>query len=74
MLESLLNKVACLKAKKRLKKRLQHKCFPVKIAKLFRTTFYKAPPVATSIMRYTDLRYTDIKGTVHNFTQILFQQ
>ena len=34
MLQSLLSKVACLQAENRIKKRLQHKCFPVNIAPL----------------------------------------
>ena len=39
MLESLSNKVAGLKAGNFNKKRLQHRCFPVKIAKFLRTAF-----------------------------------
>ena len=41
VLESLFNKVPDLKAFKFIKKRLQHKCFPVNIAKFWRTTFLK---------------------------------
>ena len=37
MLESLLNKVADLKARNFIKKKLEHRCFPVKYAKFFRT-------------------------------------
>ena len=40
VLESLFNKVACLKAYNFIKKRLWHRCFPVNIAKLFRTAFF----------------------------------
>ena len=39
MLESLLKKVACLQARKSIKTRLQHICFPVKIKKFLRTVF-----------------------------------
>ena len=39
-LESLLNKVASLKPCNFIKKRLQHRCFPVNIAKFLRTTFF----------------------------------
>ena len=40
MLEYLLNKVAGLKAWSFIEKRLQHRCFPVKYAKFFRTSFF----------------------------------
>ena len=40
MLEPLFNKVAGLKAYNFIKKRLQHRCFPVNIAKLLRTAFF----------------------------------
>ena len=42
VLESLLNKVADLKTCNFIKRRLQHRCFPVKFAKFLRTS-----PVAT---------------------------
>ena len=41
MLESLFNKVAGLKACIFIKKRLQHRCFPVNIAKFLRTPILK---------------------------------
>ena len=41
MLESLFNKVACQKACNFIKKRLQHRCFPVNIAKFLRTPLKK---------------------------------
>ena len=41
MLKSLFNKVAGLKACNFVKKRLQHRCFPVNIAKCLRTAFFK---------------------------------
>ena len=39
VLESLFNKVACLKACNFIKKRLQYMCFPVNIAKFLRIPF-----------------------------------
>ena len=39
MLEYLLNKYPGLKARNFIKKRLQHRCFPVKFARLARTPF-----------------------------------
>ena len=39
MLESLFNKVAGLKSCNSVKKRPQHRCFPVKFAKFLRTSF-----------------------------------
>ena len=38
-LESLLNKVKGLKVSKFMKERLQHRCFPVIVAKFLRTCF-----------------------------------
>ena len=49
MLESLFNKVAGLEVCKSIKRRLQHRCFPVKNAKFLRTDFfYRAPLVVAS--------------------------
>ena len=39
VLESLIRKVAGLEARKSIKRRLQHRCFPVNIAKFLRTAF-----------------------------------
>ena len=39
VLESLLNKVAALNEYNFFKKRLKHRFFPVKLAKIFRTPF-----------------------------------
>ena len=41
MLESYFNKVAGLQAYNFIKKRLQHRCFPVNITKLLRTSILK---------------------------------
>ena len=41
MLKSIFNKVATLKACYIIKKRLQHRCFPVNIAKFLRTSILK---------------------------------
>ena len=41
MLESLFNRVAGLKASSFIKKRLQHSCFPLNIAKFLRTPTLK---------------------------------
>ena len=40
-MESLLNKVVSLLALNVIEKRFQHKCFPVKFAKVFRTPILK---------------------------------
>ena len=40
MLEFLSNKVSGLKTGNFIKKRLQHRCFPVNIAKFLRTAFF----------------------------------
>ena len=40
---SLFNKVAGLKPGSFIKKRLQHRCFPLNIAKFLRAVFYGAP-------------------------------
>ena len=51
VLESLFNKIAGLEACNFIKKTLQRRCFPVKLAKLLRTPFfYRTPQVATSVL------------------------
>ena len=51
VLESLFNKIAGLEACNFIKKTLQHRCFPVKLAKFLRTPFfYRTPQVATSVL------------------------
>ena len=51
VLESLFNKIAGLEACNFIKKILQHRCFPVKLAKFLRTPFfYRTPQVATSVL------------------------
>ena len=51
VLESLFNKIAGLAACNFIKKTLQHRCFPVKLAKFLRTPFfYRTPQVATSVL------------------------
>ena len=40
MLESPFNKAACLKVCNSIKKRLQHSCFPVNLAKFLKTHFF----------------------------------
>ena len=46
VLESLSNRVPGLKACNFIKKKLQHRCFPVSVAKFLRSYFYRTPPVA----------------------------
>ena len=48
MFEYLFNKVAGAKTCNFIKKRLQHRCFPVKIAKFLITLFYRTAAVAAS--------------------------
>ena len=43
MLESVFNKVRGLKTWKCIKKRFQHRCFPVKFAKFLKTLFTEHP-------------------------------
>ena len=39
-----------------IKKRLQHRCFPVKFSKYLRTPFfYRTPPVAASVFDYINV-------------------
>ena len=40
VLKSLFNKVAGIQAYNSIKKKLQHRCFPVNIAKFLRTAFF----------------------------------
>ena len=54
MLEFLFNKVVVQKVWHLIKKRLQHRCFLVKFAKLPRTPFFhKTPPVTASVILMT---------------------
>ena len=47
--EPFFNKVADLKVCNFIKKRLQHRCFPVNIVKFFKNSFFnKTPPMASS--------------------------
>ena len=49
MLESVFDKVAVLQVYNFIKKRFQHRCFPVNIAKFLRTVFFiRIPPAAAS--------------------------
>ena len=52
MSESLFNKVADPKAWNFIKKKLKHKCFPVKFAKVFKSTYFEEHPLtAVSVWR-----------------------
>ena len=46
VLESLFKKASGPQAYKFIKKRLQHRYFPVKLTRLSRALFYRTPPVA----------------------------
>ena len=50
MLESRFNKVAGLRAGNFIKKRLQHRCFPVNVAKNLKTAFCRTYLVAASLI------------------------
>ena len=66
MLESLFSKVAGLKASKFIKKRLQHRFFPVNIAKFWRTACfieYLRWPLLTRNKRLSIIMW-DQKGTL----------
>ena len=49
VLEPPFNKVGGLKACRFIKKRLEHRCFPVNIAKFQGQFFYRTPLVAASV-------------------------
>ena len=49
MLESLFNKVTGTQACNFIKERLQHRSFPMKLAKFLRIPFLRTPPVAASV-------------------------
>ena len=46
---SLFSKVAVLKTCNFIKKRLQHRCFPVNIVKVLGIPYFRTPPVAASV-------------------------
>ena len=47
-----------------LEKRLRHRCFPVRFAKISRTPFFKEPLVATSEYRQKRIDKTNLTFTV----------
>ena len=63
MLKSLFNKVAGLQTYTFIKKRLQHKCFPVKFEKLLSTSFFnRTTPVAASLLDpFIAIKYAHIR-------------
>ena len=75
VLESLFNKVAGLKAYNFIKKRLQHRCFPVKFAKFLETPFLESIPggcfcivklqLLFSGLVWTKLYFPEKKGNLH---------
>ena len=69
MLEPLFNKAAGLKACNFVKKRLQHSCFPVNIAKFLRINFfYRTSLVAASTTGISQELYELLKGYKKVFT------
>ena len=68
MLESLFNKVAGAQACNYIKKRLQHRPFPVNIAKFLRTAFfYRTPPqAAAAALELRRLRMRSLPITCFN--------
>ena len=70
MLESLFNKVANLKACSFIKKRLQHRCFPVNIAKFLRIAFFieHFRRLLLTNEKYANEKYTNEKNTNENYT------
>ena len=72
VLESLFNKVAGLKACNSIKKRFQHRCFPVKFPKFLRTHFF-AKQLQWLLLRFNLFSKecgTRIGATVSNKYQI----
>ena len=56
MLESLFNKAAGSQPCNFIKKRLQHRCFPVKFQNYQEHLFYRTSPVAASFVKSTTLQ------------------
>ena len=48
MLESFLKKVGGLEARKSIKRGLQHRCFPVNIAKFLKNSFFNRTPLVVA--------------------------
>ena len=72
VLEPLFNKVAGFQTYNFIKKRLQHRCFPMKFAKFLRKFFYRTPPVATSVYISSEV-YSEPKA-VNYFHKKLHRQ
>ena len=69
-LESPLNKVAGLKAWNFIKKRLQHRCFPVNIAKFLKAPFLKNIYLQTAIS--ASLKIENYNYTIPIYETIYF--
>ena len=59
MLESLFNKVAGLQACIFIKKRFQHRCFPVNIAKFLKTPILKSNSIANDCFCISEIQTTN---------------
>ena len=69
VLESLFNKVACLRVCSFIKKRLQHRCIPVKLAKFLKTSILKniCEQLPLKIGTLQKKLFTDIFRKIMNF-------
>ena len=72
VLESLFSKVAGLKACNFIKKRLQHRCFPVNIAKFLRAAIFiehlRCLPLKILLKKLHELPFTDTLMAVFHGT------
>ena len=69
VLDSHFNKVAGLQPTNLLKKRLQHKCFPVNFSELIKTAFFGTPPGGYFCFAATQLAIKCSKLTIEILEQ-----
>ena len=75
MLECLFNKVADPQACSVIKKRLQHRCFPVEFVKFLRTPFFNRAPPVTAPEPLKSVAFTMITDNIHLlFVVLLFSK
>ena len=78
MLESLCNKVAGLYSCKFIKKRLQHKRFPINIAKYLKSSFFYRTHLVAALKRYvgnlSELHHEEQKSILLSYSGIFIDK
>ena len=57
-----------------LKKRIQHRCFPVNFVKFIRTLFYRIPTAAASVNQQPKLKLNPQHGNLDIFQKLVLRE